>query len=195
VSAGDVADGNGEGIARGESEEEAAWRELIGRFDATGVPADAPVPWPERENVEPPPPPPWPERENLAPPALPAPSPPAPAPLPPASALPPPPPALPPPPATPAAAQDVTPLEEEHYEPPPPPPLPTLSPVAKGAWVGLFGGPGYLLVATMAGWSVPGWLAFCAVAAFIGGFTVLVLRVGDDRGGDSDDDDDDGAVV
>lgn len=184
MSAGDVADGNGEGIARGESEEEAAWRELIGHFDTPVLPDAGAVPWPEREDIPPPPPPPWPERENLAPPA------PAPEPAPP-----PPAPALPPPPATPAAAQDVTPLEEEHYVPPPPPPLPKLSPVAKGAWVGLFGGPGYLLVATMAGWSVPGWLAFCAVAAFIGGFTVLVLRVGDDRRGDPDDDDDDGAVV
>src|SRR5487761_1797370 len=102
----------------------------------------------------------------------------------------------PPPPIPAPPAQDVTPLEEEHYVPPPPPPLPNLPPIAKGAWVALFGGPGYLLVATMAGWSVPGWLVFCAVAAFIGGFTVLVLRVGDDQRVDSDeDDDDDGAVV
>jgi hypothetical protein len=85
------------------------------------------------------------------------------------------------------------PPEEEHYVPPPPPPLPRLSPVTKGAWVALFGGPGYLLAATMAGWTIPGWLGFGAVAAFIAGFIVLVLHVGDDR--DRDSDPDDGAVV
>ena len=63
--------------------------------------------------------------------------------------------------------------------PPPPPPLPTLDPVAKGAWAGLFGGPAYLLVATSAGWALPGWAAFGAVAAFVGGFAVLVIRMGD----------------
>jgi hypothetical protein len=77
--------------------------------------------------------------------------------------------------------------------PPPPPPLPRLSPVTKGAWVALFGGPGYLLIATMAGWTIPGWLGFGAVAAFIAGFIVLVLHVGDGR--DRDSDPDDGAVV
>jgi hypothetical protein len=81
---------------------------------------------------------------------------------------------------------------EEHYIPPPPPPLPTLAPGAKAAWTGLFGGPGYLLVATLAGWSVPGWALFLAIAAFIGGFTVLVLR--QDRP-DQDSGPDDGAVV
>ena len=81
---------------------------------------------------------------------------------------------------------------EEHYTPPPPPPLPTLAPGAKAAWTGLFGGPGYLLVATLAGWSVPGWALFLAIAAFIGGFTVLVLR--QDRP-DEGSGPDDGAVV
>jgi len=85
------------------------------------------------------------------------------------------------------------PLAEEHYVPPPPPPLPRLSPVTKGAWVALFGGPGYLLTATMAGWTIPGWLGFAAVAAFIAGFIVLVLHVGADH--DRDSDSDDGAVV
>jgi hypothetical protein len=83
--------------------------------------------------------------------------------------------------------------EDEHYIPPPPPPLPSMSPVTKGAWVALFGGPGYLLVATLASWSVAGWALFLAIAAFIGGFTVLALRLGDrpDDGSDPDD----GAVV
>ena len=76
----------------------------------------------------------------------------------------------------PAAGQDD---EDDHYVPPPPPPLPALDPVAKGAWAGLFGGPAYLLVATSAGWVLPGWATFGAVAAFVGGFAVLVIRMGD----------------
>jgi hypothetical protein len=75
----------------------------------------------------------------------------------------------------PAADED----EDDHYIPPPPPPLPALDPVAKGAWAGLFGGPAYLLVATSAGWVLPGWATFGAVAAFVGGFAVLVIRMGD----------------
>jgi hypothetical protein len=84
--------------------------------------------------------------------------------------------------------------EDEHFVPPPPPPLPKLDPVTKGAWAALFGGPGYLVVATAAGWSVPGIAAFCAVAAFITGFAILVLRM-NDPGSGGPDDDDDGAVV
>ena len=83
--------------------------------------------------------------------------------------------------------------EDEHYVPPPPPPLPHLDPVAKGAWAALFGGPAYLLVASVAGWVVPGWAALGSVAAFIGGFTVVVLRLGD--GPADDDSPDNGAVL
>jgi hypothetical protein len=85
----------------------------------------------------------------------------------------------------------------EHFIPPAPPPLPKLDPLAKGAWVALFGGPGYLVVATAAGWSVSGFAAFCAVAAFVVGFTILVLRMNepDPRGPGGPDDGDDGAVV
>jgi hypothetical protein len=84
--------------------------------------------------------------------------------------------------------------DEEHFIPPAPPPLPKLDPIAKGAWAALFGGPGYLVVATAAGWSVPGIAAFCAVAAFVTGFAILVLRM-NDPGPDGPDDGDDGAVV
>jgi hypothetical protein len=84
--------------------------------------------------------------------------------------------------------------EDEHFIPPAPPPLPTLDPVAKGAWAALFGGPGYLVVATALGWSVPGFAAFCAVAAFVTGFAILVLRL-NDPGPGGPDDGDDGAVV
>jgi hypothetical protein len=84
--------------------------------------------------------------------------------------------------------------DEEHFVPPAPPPLPKLDPVAKGAWVALFGGPVYLMVGTAAGWSVSGLAAFCAVAAFVAGFAILVLRMHEPgRGGP--DDGDDGAVV
>jgi hypothetical protein len=83
--------------------------------------------------------------------------------------------------------------DDDHYTPPPPPPLPALDPVAKGAWTALFGGPAYLLTATMAGWVIPGWATFGAVAAFVGGFTVVVVRMGDkpSRGSGPDN----GAVV
>jgi hypothetical protein len=84
--------------------------------------------------------------------------------------------------------------DDEHYIPPAPPPLPKLDPITKGAWVALFGGPAYLVVATAAGWSVPGIAAFLAVAAFVTGFAVLVLRM-NDPGPGGPDDGDDGAVV
>ena len=84
--------------------------------------------------------------------------------------------------------------DEEHFIPPPPPPLPKLDPLAKGAWLALFGGPGYLVVATAAGWTVPGFAAFCAVAAFVAGFAILVLRM-HEPGPGGPDDGDDGAVV
>jgi hypothetical protein len=83
--------------------------------------------------------------------------------------------------------------DDEHYVPPAPPPLPTLDPVSKGAWVALFGGPGYLLLAVLLGWVVPSWAAFVAVGAFVGGFATLVVRMGDRPPGDSGPDD--GAVV
>ena len=83
--------------------------------------------------------------------------------------------------------------DDDHFVPPVPPPLPRLDPVTKGAWVALFGGPLYLLVAVMASWQVPDWGAFCAVAAFVGGFATLVVRMGDRPPRDSGPDN--GAVV
>jgi hypothetical protein len=83
--------------------------------------------------------------------------------------------------------------DDDHYVPPVPPPLPRLDPVSKGAWTALFGGPGYLLLAVLLGWVVPSWAAFCAVAAFVGGFATLVVRMGDRPPDDSGSDD--GAVV
>ena len=83
--------------------------------------------------------------------------------------------------------------EDEHFVPPVPPPLPQLDPLTKGAWVALFGGPAYLLIAVMVDWQVPGWAAFLAVAAFIGGFATLVVHMGERPPRDSGPDD--GAVV
>jgi membrane associated rhomboid family serine protease len=87
--------------------------------------------------------------------------------------------------------------DEGRFIPPEPPPLPKLDPVTKGAWAALFGGPAYLVVATAVGWSVPGIAAFCAVAAFVTGFAILVLRMNESSGPGpgGPDDGDDGAVV
>jgi hypothetical protein len=282
VSATDVTDGDGEEVARDGSDDEAAWLELIGRFDAPAGSANSPAPWPEREDLVAPGPAgatpadqsvaaddtgedtgqgpadgsglgadggglradgsglgadgadrggvttsgefaiggrtapggetvaggepsgdedtaaglgstgPWPDRENLPPPT------PRPSELGPWAGgrpgvpvyrrfeLP-----------TPTDPRSWTAPDEDedegHYTPPPPPPLPSMSPVTKGAWVALFGGPAYLLTATLAGWTVAGWALFLAIAAFVGGFTVLALRLGDrpDDGSGPDD----GAVV
>ncbi|GAA2099918.1 hypothetical protein [Actinomadura alba] len=87
---------------------------------------------------------------------------------------------------SPAPAAD----DEGHYVPPPPPPLPSGDTVTRTAWASLLGGPLYLLLTVLLGWEVPGWAAFLAVAAFIGGFVTLVLRMGDEPRGP-----DDGAVV
>ncbi len=83
---------------------------------------------------------------------------------------------------------------DDHYVPPVPPPLPRLDPVTKGAWLALFGGPLYLLISTAVGATISGLAAFLAVAAFVGGFVILVLRMDNGRPPDSGSDDD-GAVV
>jgi hypothetical protein len=82
---------------------------------------------------------------------------------------------------------------EEHFVPPVPPPLPRLEPATKLAWIALFGGPLYLLISTAVGATISGLAAFLAVAAFVGGFVVLVLRM--DNGRPPDSGPDDGAVV
>lgn len=87
----------------------------------------------------------------------------------------------------PVAAEDV-----DHFVPPPPPPPPQVDPVSKAAWVALFGGPAYLLIATIGGLPMDPWIVFTAVAAFIAGFVVLVVRMGD---GPPNDSWDDGAVL
>lgn len=82
---------------------------------------------------------------------------------------------------------------DDHYIPPIPPPLPKIDPVTKMAWLALFGGPVYLLVSTATGAPISGFAAFLAVAAFVGGFVVIVLRM--DNGRPPDSGSGDGAVV
>jgi hypothetical protein len=83
--------------------------------------------------------------------------------------------------------------DDERYVPPVPPPLPRLDPASKLAWAALFGGPGYLLVSVIAGWQISSLAGFVAVAAFVGGFAALIMRMGDRPPDDSGPDD--GAVV
>ncbi len=186
MAEGDVPGGTG-GNGCGDGEE-AAWLDLVARFDAP-APADGETPWPDREDIAgpvhitPAPPPAPPDALPREPPANP-------------SGLP----ATSEPPwprlgGRPGPRDAAGPGEgaEEHFVPPPPPPLPKLDPVTKGAWVALFGGPLYLLIATTVGGGVSGLAAFLAVAAFVGGFAVLVLRM--DNGGPRDSGPDDGAVV
>lgn len=166
---GDGATGN----AAGGSSDEAAWQDLVARFDAPGPEAsDGDAPWPEREDItdpgpfiSEPEPGPGPVVPDLA--------------TGPGSG-----------PRDTAAPEDP---EDEHYVPPVPPPLPRLNPATKLAWLALFGGPAYLLICTAVGWPVSGLVAFLCVAAFIGGFAALVIRM--DNGGPRDSGPDDGAVV
>lgn len=192
--------------------QEAVWRDLVARFDAP-APADGEAPWPALEDLDGPvhatPAPPSAMPPPVMPPALP-------------EALPREPPANPPgltggagvpgapglpeapwPPAPPVGARaargprDGTAADDpadEHYVPPPPPPLPRLDPITKGAWLALFGGPLYLLIATAVGGSLSGLAVFLCVAAFVGGFAILVLRM-DNGGGPRDSGPDDGAIV
>jgi hypothetical protein len=212
-------------MARGDGSggdgDEAAWLELVARYDAPMAATDGETPWPEREDLTGPvrvtPADAVPDSVSLSDPGgladlspygdtpplgetpafgdtqsltddLPLPGPPFPSK-----------PTLPATPAGPGAGRGPrdAPIPEDpaddHYIPPPAPPLPKLEPVTKGAWLALFGGPLYLILATILGWSVSSLAAFLAVAAFVGGFALLVLRM--DSGPPKDRGPDDGAVV
>jgi hypothetical protein len=82
--------------------------------------------------------------------------------------------------------------QDEPYVPTPLPPPARLDGLSKAAWLGLIGGPGYLLIGTMLGWTISGTEALVAVAAFVAGFVILVVKMGDRP---SRDDNDDGAVL
>jgi hypothetical protein len=194
-----------------DASEEAAWRDLVAHY-ATPAAEGAPAPWPTREDL-PGPAPKGPEADpdasgpdtadldvtglDMAGPESPEldgtqlPGPrlgPRPGPF---GGLPPGPPQIRI--VRPASAAPPPDEDDDHFVPPVPPPLPRLDPITKGAWIALFGGPLYLLVAVMASWQVADWAAFCAVAAFVGGFATLVVRMGDRPPRDSGPDD--GAVV
>jgi hypothetical protein len=148
-----------------ERDEDAIWADLVASFEL--APEDGETPWPDEENIGP-------EDERRDRDGR----------LPIARVI---------KPASPYAAEAPEAQEaddEGHYVPPPPPPLQLGDPVTRGAWIALIGGPVYLLLAVILGWDVPGWAAFAAVAAFIGGFVALVLRMGDEPR-----DPDDGAVI
>jgi hypothetical protein len=199
VTDGDVPDETGTGgNAAGGDGDEAVWLDLVARFDAP-APADEAPPWPDREDiagpvhVTPGTPPPPPEALPGEPPTNPTGLPGLPVlggaptmpdqPWPGRSAK--------------TGPRDSAPASDpadEHYIPPEPPPLPRLDPVTKFAWVALFGGPLYLLISTAVGAAISGLEAFLAVAAFVGGFVILVLRMDSGRPPDSGSDDD-GAVV
>ncbi|WP_433468470.1 hypothetical protein [Spirillospora sp. CA-128828] len=148
-----------------ERDEDAIWAEIVAGFDK--APEGDEVPWPDEENIREPDGP-RDEGEDRT------------GRLPRARVI------------KPSEAPDFPPDDDEegHYVPPPPPPLPSADPLTKSAWIALIGGPVYLLVTVILDWEVPGWAAFLAVAAFIGGFVTLVLRMGDEPR-----DPDDGAVV
>ena len=205
---GDVPGGTGAGgNAPGGDGDEAVWLDLVARFDAPSPAGE--VPWPDREglagpvHVTPPLPPTVPP---AVPEALPREPPTNPTGLPglPVLGGPPTMPDQPPtgPPWEEPEAAPVPrrlppaqpPVEDDHFVPPVPPPLPRIDPATKLAWLALFGGPLYLLISTAAGVAISGLSAFLAVAAFVGGFVVLVLRMDSGRPPDSGSDDD-GAVV
>jgi hypothetical protein len=209
VADGDVPGGNGTGgSATGGDGEEAVWLDLIARFGA-------PAPEPADGETQP-----WPDREDLSGPVRVSPNPgPADGPPTDTDALPGEPPTnptgLPGLPVKPALDQpwpnlvpgagtgrmgtgprdSIAPDDpaDDHFVPPVPPPLPRLDPATKLAWIALFGGPLYLLISTAVGATISGLAAFLAVAAFVGGFVVLVLRM--DNGRPPDSGPDDGAVV
>ncbi len=83
--------------------------------------------------------------------------------------------------------------DDNRYIPPLVGPQPKLDPVAKGAWLALFGGPTYLLIATLLDWVIPGWAALASVVAFVSGFVILVIKLGD--GPSKRDGPDQGAVI
>jgi hypothetical protein len=214
--------GAGGNATGGEGGDEAVWLDLVARFDAP-APADEAPPWPDREDLAgpvhvtpalpPTTPPSVPEALPREPPTNPTGLPGLPvlggSPAMPDGALPDevlpdevlPDEAMPDQPWPELGARigprDVPPTDDpadDHYVPPVPPPLPRLDPVTKGAWLALFGGPLYLLISTATGATISGLAAFLAVAAFVGGFVILVLRMDNGRPPDSGSDDN-GAVV
>ena len=65
----------------------------------------------------------------------------------------------------------------DRFVPPPPPPLPRTTLDRTAAWVGVFGSPLVLLVCLVLGIDLPQLVAYGLVAAFVGGFLYLVIRM------------------
>ncbi len=84
--------------------------------------------------------------------------------------------------------------DEGHFEPPEPPPLPEADTTAKFAWLAVLGGPALLLFDAVVWREVAGWPAWVGVAAFLGGFATLVVRM-KDHDEDEPEDPHGGAVV
>ncbi|HXW43795.1 MAG TPA: hypothetical protein VEL03_03350 [Streptosporangiaceae bacterium] len=172
---------SGPGDIGGEvSGDEAAWRDLIARFDSAAEPATEQMPWPAREDL--------PDSQNAGADRQPGEDAGAdgaqrPAPADGTRII-----------RYAADPRSYSPPEEEDepYVPTPLPPPAKMDAVSKAAWVALIAGPGYLLAGTLLQWSISGPEALAAIAAFIAGFVILVLKMGDRPPRDKDDD---GAVL
>jgi hypothetical protein len=175
---------SGSGDIGGEvSGDEAAWRDLIARFDTPAESSIEATPWPAREDL--------PDSDRTRTDLAEGPTDPGPAGQIPVSQIP----------ADRARVirfagdpRSYTPAEEEDepYVPTPLPPPAKMDSLSKGAWVALIAGPAYLLLGTLLSWSISGTEALIAIGAFIAGFVILVLKMGDRPPRDSDDD---GAVL
>jgi hypothetical protein len=81
--------------------------------------------------------------------------------------------------------------DQDRFVPPDPPPITSTDLPSRLAWLGVIGGPMFLLIAALVWRTLPTVVVIIALAAFIGGFITLVARLPRDRGDGSDD----GAVV
>ncbi len=154
-------------------DEEATWREIVAALRLDG--SDGPPRWPTAEEVPGGGPPRVVRRAAPAQPERPRPL------------------------AEPAAGPVLEPvlepapeLADEHFEPPPPPPLPRVSSTTAYGVAAILAGALVLLIPTMAGDPVGPALLVLAIAAVLGGFATLVLRMHE---GSEDSGPDDGAVV
>jgi hypothetical protein len=160
--------------------EEAAWRDLVARFDSPRQESRLTAPWPEREDLAEPGAEPGTITGELPVTSGEAPDNSVPADRTRVMYL--------------GDPRSYSPPEEqdEPYVPTPLPPPAKLDWLAKTAWTALICGPAYLLLGTLLDWTISGAEALLAIAAFVGGFVVLVLKMGDRP---PRDDDDDGAVL
>jgi hypothetical protein len=173
---------SGSGDIGGEvSGEEAAWRDLIARFDMPGEKSAVSVPWPAVEDLPDTGPITAEQPEVTEAPGRGGTDGPGPADrtrvIRPAGD-----------PRAYSPAEEV----DERYVPEPLPPPAKLDGLSKAAWTALICGPGYLLFGTMLGWTISGTEAVAAIAAFIAGFVILVVKMSDRP---PRDDNDDGAVL